>query len=464
MIDSSLLEKFDISEEDLKSTPPKILSLVAALAEENAELRSRIEQLESRLNQDSSNSSSPPSSEKPFKKKRKSTGAKKGKTGGKKGHEGHQQAFLEPTETQEPAPEICPSCGSSEFLNLTSYYTHQWIELPEIKPEVVHFILHKGECACCGKTAKASIPREHRTGYGPNLSAVIAEMAGTQGDRRSTVRNFCSSVLGFHISLGAIQKVIDRVSAAIEPHYEAIADKARSAEVNNVDETSWTRSGVLHWLWVMASSTAAFFMVHSNRNKEAFASLVKDWEGILVSDGYGVYCKWVGLRQTCLAHLIRDARGLCERKDPEIARFGKWAMNELQRLCHMGHETPTIGQWRAFYARLIHLIAKHRDRQDAAGVFARRLEREIDSLWVFLVENGVSCTNNFAERMLRYAVLWRKRSQGTSSAKGDRWVERILSLRQTCRLHSKSTFQVLADAVASYFKGHEPDLNWIAEA
>jgi transposase len=38
---------------------------------------------------------------------------------------------------------------------------------------------------------------------------------------------------------------------------------------------------------------------------------------------------------------------------------------------------------------------------------------------------------------LRYGVLWRKRSLGTASEKGNRWVERILSLRETCRLQAK---------------------------
>ena len=50
---------------------------------------------------------------------------------------------------------------------------------------------------------------------------------------------------------------------------------------------------------------------------------------------------------------------------------------------------------------------------------------EIDSLWVFLDEAGVEPTNNRAERALRFAVLWRKRSNGTQSEKGNRWVERF---------------------------------------
>jgi hypothetical protein len=34
-----------------------------------------------------------------------------------------------------------------------------------------------------------------------------------------------------------------------------------------------------------------------------------------------------------------------------------------------------------------------------------------------------------ARRALRFAVLWRRMLQGTYHAKGDRWVERLLSVR-----------------------------------
>jgi transposase len=67
---------------------------------------------------------------------------------------------------------------------------------------------------------------------------------------------------------------------------------------------------------MMANTSVAFFMIHSNQSMEAFRSLMKDWEGILASDGYGGYRRWVRLRQTCLAHLIREATALSQKKDP----------------------------------------------------------------------------------------------------------------------------------------------------
>jgi transposase len=80
------------------------------------------------------------------------------------------------------------------------------------------------------------------------------------------------------------------------------------------------------------------------------------------------------------------------------------------------------------------------------------------SLWVLLMEHGVEATNKRAERALRFGVLWRKRSNGTASVQGNRWVERLLSLRQTCRQRGQSSFAVLVDALSSAFCGRRPDL------
>ena len=98
---------------------------------------------------------------------------------------------------------------------------------------------------------------------------------------------------------------------------------------------------------------------------------------------------------------------------------------------------------------------------DDAGRLVRRLAREMASLWVFLREHGGEPTNNLAARGLRFGVIWRKTSHGTDSEQGNRWVERTLSLRQTCRQLGQSTFGVLADAVTSLFQGRQPDLAWL---
>lgn len=447
----------DIPPADWQQTPASVKTLVLALLK-------RLEALEARLTQDAATSHRPPSTDSPYKKRRQPSGrASARKAGGQPGHPGHRQRLLVPTNTQIVMPTQC-ACGNTALVMPRPYYTHQVIELPPISMDVTHFVLQQAWCPLCAQWTKAQGAPEHAAGYGPRLTALIGEIAGTHGTGRRTIQTFCASVLDVPLSLGAIQKMLDRVAQAIAPHYGAIAQQARRAVVNYIDETPWFLTNTLHWLWVMASDTVAFYMIHPRRSKAAFAALIEDWHGLLVSDGYGVYQRWAQARQTCLAHLIRTARGLAERQQPDLAACGTWALAELQRLCHMATAPPTGGEWRAWYARVCHLIDRYHDHTDDAGRFARRLLREMDSLWVFLAQHGVEPTNNRAERALRFGVLWRKRSLGTASEKGNHWVERILSLKETCRLHARSTYRVLVDAVTSLFTNQQPDLTWIAQA
>lgn len=449
-------EHFRLTDEEWQNTPPRVRELIAHLVK-------RVQDLEARINRNSSNSNQPPSSDTPFEKPEKQEPGKKKnkrKRGGQKGHKGHKQELLKPNHEEHVHTPQC-ICGGTDLADKGTYHTHQVIELPIIEMEITHFHLHEEQCKDCLKVWKAPVPPEHSAGYGPRLSAMIGETSGIQGNSRETVQSFCGSVLGFHISIGAIQNVVDRVSEAIVPHYDRIAQCARNTQVNHIDETTWKNEGDLNWIWVMANTGVAFFMLHTSRTKEAFEKLIGKWTGILVSDNYGVYQKWVGMRQKCLAHLIRTAKGLSVHGNPEIARCGHRTRDELQRLVHMAKDPPTVGQWRAWYARLCRLIKQNRDRTDKAGTFVRSLEKEIESLWVFLHEEGVEPTNNHAERMLRYAVLWRKRSLGTQSEKGNLWVERILSVRQTCRLNGNSSFEVLVHAMTCHFNGQQPDLSWI---
>jgi len=228
-----------------------------------------------------------------------------------------------------------------------------------------------------------------------------------------------------------------------------------------VDETSWFQSGTLKWLWVMANTAVSYFMIHSHRSKEAFLALIGNWSGILVSDDYGLYRNWIEKRQTCLAHLIRRATALSESKMDSIQEFGQSVLKELQLLCHWAKAPQTQRAWTDFYSRFILLLFLFEKAEDEAGTMARRLLGELDALWLFLEEEGVEPTNNFGERALRFGVLWRKRSNGTQSDKGDRWVERILSLKQTCRTRSLPVFPLLVDAIKCYFKEQEPDLAWL---
>lgn len=126
-----------------------------------------------------------------------------------------------------------------------------------------------------------------------------------------------------------------------------------------------------------------------------------------------------------------------------------------------GEGSSLCGRIRTFFARFKRMISIYGERKDDSGKLVLRLEQDMEHLWLFLLESGVSPTNNHAERILRFAVLWRKRNLGTTSERGDRWVQRILSLRQTCRINGRRTFPVLVEAMTATFQCQTPNVGWI---
>jgi hypothetical protein len=90
-------------------------------------------------------------------------------------------------------------------------------------------------------------------------------------------------------------------SEALVPHDAAIGEMARTAAINDMDETSWLMHGDRHWRWVMANPLVAYFQMHPTRSKAAFAQLIDGWMGILVRDSYSVY--------TVLARIVAELLG-----------------------------------------------------------------------------------------------------------------------------------------------------------
>lgn len=79
-----------------------------------------------------------------------------------------------------------------------------------------------------------------------------------------------------------------------------------------------------------------------------------------------------------------------------------------------------------------------------------------EALWTFVFVEGVEPTNNDAERPLRRAVLWRRRSFGTQSEAGSRFVERVLTTVTTLRQQNRDVLEYLTEACAAAIQGRSP--------
>lgn len=415
---------------------------VAALEARNAEL-------EARLRQDSTNSSRPPSSDPPWRVKRKPPEPPSGrKAGGQPGHVGRAREPVPPeqvAETVDVYPERCSVCGAIlDEAPADDAYAHQVTDLPELSARVIEYRLWRKRCPHCGGRTRAKRPSHVPEGaFGPRLKAVVAQLTAKYHVSRLEMVDAVRDLFGVEMSAGSVQGICEQVSAAVAPAVEEVRQEVAQSPAVHADETGWRQHGEKAWLWTATTPRAAYYVLEGSRGRDALAKLLPpEYAGFVHSDRWRPYEVYdVQHRQLCHAHPRRDFQGAIDRGG-EAKALWEWLKAESDRMFHVWHafergETTREEMVRAMrpvqmrWGRALRRAAESPDRKLRA--LGRDLLRQWPALWAFVDVDGVSPTNNDAERALRPAVLWRKNSFGTWSHAGSAFVARMQTVIETAR-------------------------------
>lgn len=422
----------------------------------------RIAELEERLNKNSKNSSKPPSSD-----RKPNSGDQKGNE--KKSRSGINRALIPPEKVDQfldCCMDNCPDCGSDELSKYGSVECLQQIELPEVKAIVSQFNRFRYKCACCGNCSIASLPKGiPNSAFGTRLMALIATLTGAFHLSKRDAMLLLKDLYGIEICSGSIINVEERVTSAIAEVYHRIHRVVtKSILCKHFDETSWRNQGKNGYVWVASTSQAVCFKIDAHRSKEVFHKFVGELTpSPVVTDRYAVYNDVSNDQQYCLAHLIRDFRKFGERKglDGEI---GSDIEKELRAACksHRQYREGTRSlksrdhRLRHSRKRLEnHLIDGLASGSNDFGNFCENILERFDRLWTFAKFSDVEPTNNLAERDLRKIVLWRKKSYGTRSYRGQRFVETISTVCGTLKRTGHNLFEFLKKALSAFYSGEE---------
>jgi transposase len=177
---------------------------------------------------------------------------------------------------------------------------------------------------------------------------------------------------------------------------------------------------------------------------------------------YRRYHRELGVElQFCLAHLIREVKFLTTLPDARDRAYGERLLTGLRSLfavIHRRESLPAVdfqGQLEAARAQMLLLGTTEVPATRARGNLARRLATHGESYFRFLTTPGLEPTNNLAEQAIRFVVIDRQITQGTRSARGNRWCERVWTVIATCRQQGRSVFEYLEAAVAAWFREEE---------
>jgi hypothetical protein len=459
-----------ISAEDWAATPVSVRELVWRLLAMIEGLVQRVAELEERVNQTSHNSSRPPSSDPPQAAPRSVREPSGRPAGGQPGHPGQGRA-LKPVEQVDRVVEVRPvSCGACGALLLgedPAPARHQVTELPRVEPEVTEYRRHRLTCLVCGASTTAPWPAEVPTGcFGPRVQATVGYLTGRVGASQREVEEVLETVFHTPIGLGSISALADSVSAALAEPVAQAQTYVQQQPVNNVDETSWREGKQRTWLWINTTPLVTFFMLLATRSAEGAKQVLGQvLNKIVGSDRWSAY-NWLEpqQRQVCWAHLKRDFQALVDRGG-ESARIGRALLEQVQSMFKLWYRVRDGTLGRTEFQIAMHPIqARVGDLlREGVGLSHDKTRRTCQNilklesaLWTFVWVEGVEPTNNQAERPLRRPVLWRRRSFGTQSEAGSRFVERVLTAVTTLRQQNRDVLDYLTEACAAAIRGDEP--------
>ena len=438
-------------------------------------LSSKITDLEEKLNTNSTNSSKAPSSDlfKAKKPKKKYHGVGKNnalKQGAQKGHKGKGRKLLPPEKVDDTVvclPKSTCECGGHIEANPDKIKRHQQYELPKIKPIITEYQQVYGACNTCGTTHCGELPNGVSNALlAPRATATVAIFTGDYRlSKRSTQRVF-SDIFNLPVSLGTISNAEKKVSAALEsPVEEAKVYIQEYRGSVNADETSHKQQGDKMWVWLAATLLVAVFIIRSSRSANSAKDLLGEkFAGILTTDRYASY-NWIKntCRQFCWAHLKRDMQKISERSG-RAGLIGDEILDYIKRMFRLWHRHKDEEISRKTFQAAMKPIRKNIERLLTEGTTCGHEKTENscalilkhkDALWTFVDIEGIEPTNNFAEQLIRFYVLWRKSSFGTQSERGNLFVERMMTTTTTCRLQKRNRHDYITAVVDAHLK-NEP--------
>jgi transposase len=263
---------------------------------------------------------------------------------------------------------------------------------------------------------------------------------------------------GLDLSLGTLTDGLQRLVPLFEPLYQALIEHSRGQTLWHADETRWLvfvtvegKGGYRWYLWVFHSAAEVVFVLAAGRSHEVpeeHLGLVED--GILVVDRYKAYQAVNAVKEGrivlafCWAHVRRDFLTLA-RTWPEHEAWALGWVEGIGTLYQLNDARLALPRDPAVFAtadaELRQAVTAFGQRgattleQPDLPTPQRKVLESLGNHWtgltVFVEHPEVPMDNNTAERIQRGPVVGRKNYYGSGSLWSGKLAAMLFSLFQT---------------------------------
>jgi len=432
---------------NLPETREELIKLVNQLRSDNEKLRQRVKELEEILKR---RKIKPPPTIKPSV----NSGTKNQGTESRKQRDtAHvRKKSSEPEFTIYHAMEECPDCQVTIGGNSLAY-DREVIDIPLLPAVTTRHVVIKRKCWKCGRVWIPKVDLSDqvlgKSRLGVNLTSLTNFMTEWLRVPIEKVQEYLETVYQLEISTGVLVELRHRVAHQGAGSHRQLQQEIRGSPVVNADETGHRENGDNKYTWTFATPKIRYFLYQRGRDQEVVREVLGDeFEGVLCSDFYSSYNVYDGRHQRCWAHLLGDIKTEIKiyQDHPEL----KQLKVEIKRLLKQGLKVQASDleldqrheQRRHLENQLLQLVTPYLDKSDHPfSTLAKRIDRYIDELFVYVLDPAIPTTNNEAERSLRHNVISRKISGGTRSACGSRTKEILASLFGTWHIRNLNPLQ-----------------------
>lgn len=448
---------------ELKQQVADLLLVVQRQAAEIVELKAR-------LGSDSSTSSKPPSSDglskrpaRPRERGRRNPGKQPGSDGT------WLMQVAEPDEVLVHDPHSCGSCGESlADAPVVQTECRQVADLPPIRLWWVEHQSRRRQCSC-GHVTAAAFPEgvNAPTQYGPGMRAAAAYLCSYQHVPYERARQTFRDLLGAEVSTGWIAESVAKLSDAVIPSVQRIADLIADARVAHFDETGARVDGRLWWVHDASTDELTHLDLHDRRGEVAMRDIgiLPRFTGVAVHDGLGAYRRFDACEHAlCGAHHLRELDGIAEHYDQPWARDMAELLREIKvytddaRAAGASALDPDdLHRFERYYDELIcegwlanppppKTGRRGRPALGPAGALVNRLDRDRNETLRFMRDLSVPFDNNQAERDIRPVKVKQKITGGWRTVPGAMQALDLRSYIDTARKQQVSIIAALRAA------------------
>jgi len=342
----------------------------------------------------------------------------------------------------------CPSCDSELGGPYSWNERFSWDIPAPIEPIISRHHIAQYRCRNCDEWVQG-VPKNlvGKSPFGMNVMMYVLHQKYRGRATDEHIRESLKFLYQLNMSKGAVHTILNRCAEFFGSSYEGIKQAIREGEYVHADETGWRVAGENWYTWGFTNPKAALYTIENTRGHGIPKGVLKDFNGVVVRDGYQGYDQLPNEHQICLIHLLRKTKEYTEIEgaSAEIKKLHEQLKSLITEARKKHIKCRTKQQRIQLYDEMqlrLALLWQKKTYKDKHAEIIRTwwLERRHRHLLTFLKYKDIPWENNAAERALRPMVIHRKVSGGSRSKRGAERQAINMSVLATLIKQGKSIF------------------------